>query len=133
MGLILNTDFFGNDIGRIAISFHDGNDVVDGFIVDQTGSRRFLVSRLDDTPDTFVVTLAKTLKDVSDLKEGQATILAYPFINGKVSEIPEHVFRIEQFVCFTVEGHKYSWKFSDHIFPPNPAWREGSANIKQIQ
>ena len=132
MGLILNTDFFGNDVGRIAIKFHDGNSVVDGYIAEQTGSRRYVVSRLDETIDTFEVKLAKTIEDITDLKEGQATILVYPFLNGEISEIAEHIHRIEQFVCYTVEGHRYSWKFGDYIFPPNPAYRDGSAHIAQI-
>jgi len=133
MGLILNTDFFGSDIGRICIKFHDGENVVDGFIIKQTGSRRFVVASLDNEDKTFEVKLAKTVEDALNLKEGLATILIYPFLNGAATEIPEHAHRIEQFVCHTVEGHRYSWKFADHIFPQNPAWREGSANIDQIQ
>ena len=133
MGLILSTDYFGNSPGRILIKFNNGTDVVDGYIVNQTGTRRYTVSQFgDDTNTIYKVMLARTVEDAYNLKPGLATIQVFPFLNGKISEIPEHIHRIEQFVCFTVEGHRYGWKFGTHIFPPNPAWREGAANISQI-
>ena len=126
-------DYIGGDQGKIAIDFHNGSAVVRGFIVRQTGSRRYVVS---DGVDHFTVKLARTLADVQNLAPGYATIEVYPFVKGMVLTIPEHVHRIEQFQCFTVEGHRYSWKFAynplSNGLGNNPANQDGEANIAQV-
>ena len=133
MGLIIDTDYFGSDPGKIAISFNNGSEIVDGYIINQVGSRRYVVSPLNsDDNNKYTITLARTLDDLVELTPNLGTIKIFPFIGGKISSTPEHIHRIEQFVCYTVEGHRYGWKFANHILPPNPARREGEGNIDQI-
>lgn len=121
--LPIPADFIGSEPGRISIRFHNGAEVVDGFIVKQTGVRRYVVS---DGINEFVVKLARTTADVANLAPGLATILVYPRIAGEMSEEPEHIHRLEMFVCYTVEGHRYGWRLR------NAADQEGEANIATI-
>ena len=127
-------DYIGGDQGKIAIDFNNGSQVVRGFIVRQTGSRRYVVS---DGANHYTVKLARTLEDVKALPVGYATIEVFPFIAGVVSDTAEHVHRIEQFQCFTVEGHRYSWKFAynplNNGLHDNPANQDGEANIAQVK
>ena len=116
-------DFIGSDPGKIAIKFFNGTEVVEGYIVQQTGSRRYVVSQ--DGQTNFVVKLVRTIAELQNLGVGQATIEIFPMLNGVISETPEHVHRIEQFTCYTVEGHKYGWRFGR-------ADQEGEGNIATI-
>lgn len=117
-------DYIGGDPGRIAIKFFDGTQVVDGYIVRQTGSRRYVVTA--DGQNEFTVQLARTVADVQNLGPNQATIEVFPMIHGAISKTPEHAHRVEQFLCYTVEGHKYGWRF-------DRADQDGEANIARVK
>ena len=125
------SDFVGSDPGKISIRFHNGVEVVDGSIVKQTGVRRYVVS---DGVKEYVVQLARTLADVVNLTPGLATILVYPYIDGKIDDTPEHIHRIEMFVCYTVEGHRYGWRFKNPFEAGvgHSADQDGEANIATI-
>jgi hypothetical protein len=43
MGRPIAKKNFGNTAGKIAVTFHNGTAVVDGYIIKQLGSKRFLV------------------------------------------------------------------------------------------
>lgn len=43
MGRPLNNKNFGNAIGKIAVSYHNGTDVSTGYIIKQLGSKKFLI------------------------------------------------------------------------------------------
>jgi hypothetical protein len=130
---VIPSDYIGSGSGRIAIKFNNGVEVVTGFIVKQTGVRRYVVS---DGINEFKVTLARTIADVTAMPVGLATIEVYPFIDidGQVSDVPEHVQRIEQFTCYTVEGHRYGWRFARTFMYGigHGADQDGEANIAQI-
>ncbi len=115
-------DYIGGYPGRIAIKFFNGVEVVEGFITKQTGSRRYQVS---DGENEFTVKLVRTMADLTNMGPGMATIEVFPMINGEISETPEHAHRVEQFTCYTVEGHKYGWRF-------NRADEKGEANIARV-
>ena len=125
------SDYIGSDSGRIAIKFNNGTEVGSGFIVKQTGTRRYVVS---DGVTEREVSLARTMAAINDLGEGLATIEIFPFIDGEISETPEHIHRFEQFVCFTVEGHKYGWRFGRTFMVGigRGADHDGEGNIAQI-
>jgi hypothetical protein len=106
--LPIPSDYIGNEPGRISVRFHNGTEVVDGFIVKQTGTVRYVVS---DGVEEYVVRLANTQEELDNLGPGDATILCYPFVNGEIIDTPEHIKNITMFVCFTVEGHRYGWRF----------------------
>jgi hypothetical protein len=126
------SDFIGSDSGRIAIKFNNGMGVVSGSIVKQTGSRRFVVT---DGVKEFTVTLARTLADVEALGAGLATIECFPYLMGAVSPIAEHIHKFEQFICYTVEGHRYGWRFAVpfEVGVGHGADQDGECNIAQIQ
>jgi ribosomal protein L27 len=119
----ISGDDIGSDPGRIAIKFFDGSNVVTGYIVRQTGTRRYVVSAGGDAE--FTVQLVRTMDALSNMGPGQATVEVFPMIGGEIAETPEHAHRIEQFTCFTVEGHKYGWRFDG-------ADQDGEANIARI-
>lgn len=116
-------EFIGGYPGRIAIQFHNGTEVVEGFIVKQTGSRRYIVSQDGETE--FTVKLVRTMADLQAMGPGMATIQVFPMINGDISDKAEHAHRVEQFTCYTVEGHKYGWRF-------DRADEKGEANIARV-
>jgi hypothetical protein len=120
--LPISGDNMGSDAGRIAILFHNGVEVVDGFLIAQIGTRRYLVS---DGAGEFKVILAKTVEAATNLQPGYATILCYPNIDGTISTIPEHIKTITMFTCNTVEGHRYGWRF-------DRADQPGECNIARI-
>jgi hypothetical protein len=128
---VIPDSYIGSDTGRIQIKFNNGTEVVTGFIVKQTGTRRYVVS---DGTDEHTVSLARTLAAVENLGPGLATIEVFPFLNGVVSETPEHAQRFEQFTCYTVEGHRYGWRFKFQFMAGigHGADQDGEANIAQI-
>ncbi len=128
---VIPSDYIGGDKGKIAVKFHNGTEMVAGFIVKQLGVRRYVVS---DGVILYTVDLARTLADLGNMQPGLATIEIFPFVNGNISEIPEHIHKIEQFVCYTVEGHRYGWRFA-YLFQDgigHPAHQNGEGNIAQV-
>jgi hypothetical protein len=123
---VIPSDFIGSDPGKIAIHFNNGSGIVKGSIVKQVGSRRYTVS---DGNATYTVNLVTTMQALEPLLPGYATIKIYPFVNGKTVEQPEHIHRLEQFSCYTIEGHQYAWKLSGGHDPAN---QDGEGTIAQL-
>ncbi len=71
---LLASKYFGPEDGKIKIRFHNGNAVVNGYVVSQTGSTRYTVS-LDGT-QTFPVELVQSTAEATALTAGKATITA---------------------------------------------------------
>lgn len=120
---VIPVEYIGGDPGKIAIKFFNGTEVVEGYIVKQTGTRRYVVTQ--DGVTEYTVKLVRTMADLQNMGAGMATIEVYPMINGEISEEPEHAHRVEQFTCFTVEGHKFGWRF-------DTADEKGEANISRV-
>jgi hypothetical protein len=120
---VIPVDYIGGDPGKIAIKFFNGTEVVSGYIVKQTGSRRYVVSQ--DGVTEYKVKLVRTLADLEAMGPGMATIEVFPIIDGEISETPEHAHRVEQFTCYTIEGHKFGWRF-------DTADEKGEANIDRV-
>jgi hypothetical protein len=82
MGRPIAKKNFGNTAGKIAVTFHNGTAVVDGYIIKQLGSKRFLVGgfagaggdSLGD-PVTAICTLAQA---TGALTTGQCAIAITP-------------------------------------------------------
>lgn len=104
---------FGNTAGKIKVKFHNGNSAVDGFIVKQTGTSRFLVANANAASTTFTCTLATTTTTANTLVAGQMTILATPY----GSNVVEHVSTIHSRKVTTTEGNTYSWFLSTAPIP----------------
>lgn len=98
---------FGNEPGKIAVKFHNGNTTVDGYVVKQTGTTRFLVANANAASTTFTCTLATTTTTANALVAGTCTILATPY--GATANTVEHVARISSRMVTTTEGNTYSW------------------------
>lgn len=69
----INNRNFGPNIGRLAVKFYSGGSVVTGYIVKQTGTNRFLVSKLDGTGQK-ICNLAQTSGDLTALSGGDLTL-----------------------------------------------------------
>lgn len=98
----INKKSFGPGVGKLSIDFHNGTAVVTGYIVKQSGTKRF-VATVDGTT-TYVVTLAPTLDIATALTAGYATIKVTP-ASGPV----EHVGSIQATKVVTLEGNTYRW------------------------
>jgi hypothetical protein len=92
----------GANTGAIKIRYHNGSSVVLGYIVKATGAIRYVVTT--DGTTMYEVTLAQTTAQATSMTAGQATILIYPYPSGT-----EHVMRLQSHICYTTEGHSYSW------------------------
>jgi len=125
------SDYIGGDPGRIAIKFFNGTEVVTGFIVKQTGSRRYVAS---DGVTQVEVNLCRTLSDLQNMGAGMGTIEIFPYIDGAISPTPEHIQRFDQFTCYTIEGHRYGWRFEKpfEVGVGKGADQDGEGNIAQI-
>ncbi|RYD65974.1 MAG: hypothetical protein EOP83_06170 [Verrucomicrobiaceae bacterium] len=117
---ISNTNF-GNQPGKIKVTFHNGNSSVDGFIVKQTGSSTFVVANANAVSTTFTCRLADKTDLASNLAAGFCTITATPFGSNTV----EHVSSIQSRIVHTTEGNSYSWFLGTASIP-------GSVNLNTI-
>jgi hypothetical protein len=98
----INKNVFGSGVGKMSIQFHNGTSVVTGYIVKQTGTKRFVATV--DGVNTFVVTLAPTLAIAQALTAGYANLLVTP-----ASGPAEHVATIYASTLVTLEGNTYRW------------------------
>jgi hypothetical protein len=128
---VIPSDYFGSDSGKIAIIFNNGTEIVSGSIVKQTGTRRYIVS---DGASEYTVVLARTIADIENLPPGTATIEVFPYIDGVIINKSEHIHKLEQFSCYTVEGHKFGWRFAKPFMYGTGvgADQDGEGNISQI-
>jgi hypothetical protein len=82
MGRPIAKKNFGNTAGKIAVAFHNGTAVVDGYIIKQLGSKRFLIGGFagaagDSAGDA--VALPCALRQTAGAPEaGEFTITATP-------------------------------------------------------
>lgn len=102
MGRPLNSRNFGPGAGKIVITFNDGENVVDGYIVKQTGTRRYQVTA--DGVNIKEVTLAETTAAAENLVEGAATIKAQDS-EGNVS----YVTTLQSVTALTTAGTAVTW------------------------
>lgn len=118
MGRPLNSRNFGPGAGKIVITFNDGENVVDGYIVKQTGTRRYQVTA--DGVNITEVTLAETTAAAENLVEGAATIKAQDS-EGNVS----YVTTLQSVTALTTSGVAVTWSDdpesdSDFTVPVSP-------------
>jgi hypothetical protein len=73
MGRPINNKFFGNKGNALAVKFYDGSSVVTGYIVKQTGSKKFKVSNTAGNV-VKICRLAQTTQEMALLTSG--TVLA---------------------------------------------------------
>ena len=100
----LNNKHFGPEVGKIAVKFHNGTSVVTGYVVRQTGTKRFVCATSADV--SFIVTLAESVAAATTLTPGFCTIEATAFGASSV----EHVTAIQANLIVTAEGNHYTWK-----------------------
>lgn len=92
---------FGNNYGSLAVSFHNGTSVVDGYVVRQIGTIRYEVS---DGTTNKICELAQT---DAPLTAGQMTIV----IGGKT------IRKLETFKATATDGEQINWKKGDVEMP----------------
>jgi hypothetical protein len=99
---------FGPGAGSMKISYHNGNSVVQGYVVKQVGSSRFVCGTANVSA-TSTVLLAPNTAVATSLVAGFGTI------TGSVygSNVVEHVSTIHSATCTTTEGHSYSWNLGN--------------------
>lgn len=100
---------FGNMSGKIKMTYHNGNSVVEGYVVKQIGTARFVCAPLANSTVQTTVLLAPNTAKATALTEGYGTINGSPFNSNAV----EHVMTIHSATCVTTEGHSYSWNIGD--------------------
>lgn len=105
----LTNDFFGVHGMKIKYSL-DGATTVDGHIVRQTATSRYIVApgAIDAAhKSTYVkVRLARTPAEVAALPAHVGTITVTPFGGGPVQHARKLLYR----KLFTVEGHSFNWR-----------------------
>lgn len=99
----VNTKYFGSATGQIEITYHNGSDTVDGYIVKQIGDRRFKVTT--DGSTFYKVYLADNTTLAETLTAGFATITCTKHGGGT-----EHISMIHDKIAFTTEGSRFHWK-----------------------
>lgn len=105
----LNNKNFGSDAGKMAVKFFDGNATVTGYVVKQTGTKRFVCAA--NTANSFVATLAESPAVAAALTAGFCTIEATPFGANTV----EHVCAIQANLITTAEGNQYTWTLGNAV------------------
>ena len=103
MGRPLNKRLFGaNSSNNIKVQFHNGTASVRGYIVKQTGSKRFVCKDEDgNTATCYIVD-----KDSAALAAGEMTITV-KYDNGDIDQITKIAAHI-----VTVKNHQEPWNFS---------------------
>ncbi len=116
----VNDIFFGNstnDFGHwgIKVEFHNGSGVVDGFIVKQLSTTKFIVS------DGSVEYTCKFAKDGTPSVAGEMTIIIKKIVNWSSGGQPdEHVVKfVSGRKMKTVEGNTYIFAFNTSPYYPN--------------
>ena len=111
---------FGSDAGKIAVEFYNGSSAVSGYIVKQTGTKRFVVTA--DGTHEFTCSLVGHTPAAA----GEMNILVNAIVNGDVSGTSEHVISISTNKVVTAEGNQYIWTYE------NTATEAGYAQISTI-
>lgn len=107
MGRPLNKKYFGDtEEQSIKVSFHNGTAAVDGYIIRQRGSKRFLCANSADENDTLVCTLTPVAP--ASLTVGQMTIeLALD------DTTTVYASKISGRVLTASDGSVYAWNLTD--------------------
>ena len=103
---------FGEKAGRIAVKFYNGSSVVTGWIVKQTGSRKFKVTA--DGTTFFYTTLAQTTSQLTALTAGTGPDAALRAGLCTVEVTPyggstENVMAIQSKKLLTIQGSHLQW------------------------
>lgn len=106
MGRPLNNKYFGPEGGKLKIRYHNGSQVVDGYIVKQIGTVRYVVSSVGDN-NTYVVELAKTASAAQALTPGLATIQV-----TDANNVTSYVTKIMSSTLVTTAGSQTKWSTS---------------------
>lgn len=110
--------FFGdssNGYWGFKVSFHDGSNVVDGYIVKQLSTNRFVVS------DGVAKYKCKFAADGIPSSEGEMTIIINKIVNWSSGGQPdEHVIKfVSGRKMKTAEGNEYIFAFQTMPYYPN--------------
>ena len=112
MGRPLNKRFFGELGGadaNIPVTFHDGNSVVEGYILNQKGTNKFTVRNPATSPVTDVV-VRLTADGSTPNAAGEA------MIEGYVTDRDTAAISIVKLFNRTVvgaDGNRYTWELED--------------------
>jgi hypothetical protein len=106
---------FGNLAGKIKMTYHNGTAVVDGYIVKQIGTGRFVCAPLANSTTQSTVVLASTTPAATTLTPGYGTIKGSTFGSNAV----EYVSVIRGATCVTTGGVSYSWNIGGASKPGN--------------
>jgi hypothetical protein len=112
---------FGNTSGAIKMTYNDGTSVVDGFVVKQIGSARFVCAPVANAAAQTTVLLAQTTAVASALTEGYGTIKGSTFGSNAV----QYVSTIHSATCVTTEGLSFVWN-------RGPAAQDGNLGLSSI-
>ena len=112
---------FGNETGKIKMTYHNGNSVVEGYVVNQTGTSRFVVAPLANSTVESTVVLASTTPAATTLTDGFGTIKGSVFGSNAV----QYVAVVRGATCVTTEGVSYSWDLG-------PAQKAGNLGLSSI-
>jgi hypothetical protein len=108
MGKILHPEiYFGPERGKLRIYYHNGAEIVPGYIVAQTGAIRYIVSDINSAAQQEVV-LVQWMHGVEDMTAGYAFLKIILWDNSV-----EHVSKLLGATCFTAEQNNYGWSL-DH-------------------
>lgn len=102
----LNDKYFGNFGDSLRVSWRSGGIVRQGFIVKQTGTRRFVVS---DGLITTPITLATDPAQIAALPEGMGTIIVRVLNTGTGAFEDQNIVSIWSKLVTTVQGNTYPW------------------------
>lgn len=101
MGRPINPRYFGLGEGKISVMFHNGTDVVAGYVVKQLGTRTFLVS---DGTNQKTCVLARTTGEATALTGNLCTI------EIETSGGTKYVDRLYMTKAVTTEGISFNWQ-----------------------
>jgi hypothetical protein len=102
MGRSISKSFFGPEVGKIQIEYHNGTAVVTGYVVKQTGTSTYTVS--SNGVAMFTVKLAQTTGLASALTAGYATIHAVD-----KSAVTTYIKKVESNLVSTTDGKLVNW------------------------
>ncbi len=117
----INNRNFGNVSGKIKISYNAGTGAMDGYIVKQNGTSRYVVAPLANGTTQSTVVLASDTASATTLQPGYATITVTPYGANTV----EHVSALRGQTLVTTEGNTYGWTLAN-------AASTGSATLNRI-
>lgn len=108
MGRPISSNYFGAGVGKVAITFHNGTSVVNGYILRQSGTRQYVATV--DGVTGFVVHLASTTAVATALTAGMATI---KMVDS--SGTTKYVQKLMGTTCIDTTGVVSSWSTASAV------------------